>query len=191
MYGIEIHPQAAERAKQAGVEIIGNDFSALSSVNARFDVVTSFDVIEHVHNPLEFLKMLGKVSKKGGLIIISTGNSMSSAWRLMGSRYWYCAIAEHISFINPAWCNYMAKECGLEVVDSVRFSHVPQSELTTSSKIKESAMNITYLLFPFLLHFLRRKGFGQKDVGQYPELIDYPPRWMAAKDHFIVKFIKK
>jgi len=191
LYGIEIHPQAVERAKQGGVEILGNDFSALNSMNDRFDVVTLFDVIEHVYNPLEFLTLLSRVVKKGGLIIISTGNTMTATWRLMGSRYWYCAIAEHISFINPVWCNYAANESGLEVIDFVRFSHMPKSELTTFFKIRESVLNSIYFFSPYLFHLLRKKGFGGKNVRQYPELLDYPPRWMTAKDHFIVKFVKK
>jgi len=191
LYGIEIHQQAAERAKQGGVEIIGNDFSALNLINAPLDVVTSFDVIEHTYNPLEFLKLLSRATRKGGVIIISTGNSMAASWKLMGSRYWYCAIAEHFSFINPAWCIYAANECGLEVIDLVSFSHSPRTKMRTFAKIKESAFNMMYLFLPFLLHFLRRKGFGAKNVRLHPELLDYPPGWITAKDHFIVKFVKK
>ena len=70
LYGVEIHKEAADRARNFGVDIIGDDFECLSTEDKRFDVVTSFDVIEHVYNPKLFLNMLVDVTKPGGEIII-------------------------------------------------------------------------------------------------------------------------
>ena len=39
-----------------------------------FNVVTTFDVIEHVHDDLKFTKELVKITQPGGLIIIGTPN---------------------------------------------------------------------------------------------------------------------
>ncbi len=39
-----------------------------------FDIVTAFDVIEHVENDHSFLKELIRITKKGGIIIIGTPN---------------------------------------------------------------------------------------------------------------------
>lgn len=70
--------------------VLGGDFNnrtnLLNKVNFReikendyggeneFDVVTSFDVIEHVKDDLGFTKELVKITKPGGLIIIGTPN---------------------------------------------------------------------------------------------------------------------
>ena len=190
-YGIEIHKKAAERAMQYGVEIIGEDFECLRAVEKRFDVVTSFDVIEHVYNPKLFLNMLADVTKPGGEIIISTGNSMAISWRLMGSRYWYCTIGEHISFINPQWCEQVAHELGLEVTNVEYFSHAPPSRLTLINRVKEIISNLVYRFLPIFFHSLRKSGFGSKDIVKHPVLLDYPPVWVTAKDHFIIRFRKK
>ena len=41
-----------------------------------FDVVISFDVIEHVKDPHLYLKMLADIVKSGGVIIIGTPNRL-------------------------------------------------------------------------------------------------------------------
>jgi len=40
-----------------------------------YDVVTSYDVIEHVDDPQDFLRMLAKLSRPGGLVVIGTPNA--------------------------------------------------------------------------------------------------------------------
>ncbi len=190
LYGIEIHQKAANQARQYGVKIIGDDFKALESIDCCFDVVTSFDVIEHVYDPKYFLRKLANVAKPNGDIIISTGNTEALSWRLMGSRYWYCTIAEHISFINPKWCQVAAKDCGLRIDKVEFFSHTDGVSHSIFNKIKETGINLCYKYFPFVSHWLRKRDYGEKDLKRHPELFDFPPSWMSAKDHFIVRFRK-
>ncbi len=190
LFGIEINQKAVNLAKKNGVNIVGDDFSALELIDGRFDVVTSFDVIEHVYNPKSFLRKLANVTKPNGEIIISTGNTMALSWRLMKSRYWYCANAEHISFISPKWCQKVVKECGLQIEKVEFFSHAEERDQSMSNKIKETILNLTYRFVPFLFHYLRKRGFGAKNVEKFPELLDSPPSWATAKDHFIVRLRK-
>jgi hypothetical protein len=134
--------------------------------------------------------MLADITKPGGEIIISTGNSMAVSWRLMGSRYWYCTIGEHISFINPQWCEQVANNLELEVIDLEYFSHAPPSRFTLINRVKEIISNLVYRFIPIFPHYLRKFGFGSKDVMKHPVLLDFPPIWGTAKDHFIIRFRK-
>ncbi len=182
-YGVEIHQGAAERARSRGIEIVGADYEALAGFAGRFDVVTSFDVIEHVHDPRYFVHLLAGAVKPGGAVIISTGNTDALSWRFMGSRYWYCTIAEHISFINPRWCNWFAAESGLEVARVQTFSH---KQGTAQEKIENLIKNAAYRLVPGLAAFARRHGLGGVDVDSDDALSLTPPNWLTARDHFIV-----
>ena len=40
----------------------------------KFDIITAFDVIEHVLDPLNFLRKLKKKLKKNGIIFVYTPN---------------------------------------------------------------------------------------------------------------------
>ncbi len=187
--GIEIHKEAAERAHQRGVKIIAEDYSKLSSNQIQVDAVLAIDVIEHSYDPREFLACLASAVRVDGIIIISTGNTDAPTWRLMGSRYWYCHIAEHMSFINPAWARNVAQHLGLEIVAIERFSHMEDDKF--SHKLHETFANLVYRVSLRLFSWLRRLGGGGIDVKANPELLHVPPYWLSARDHVLVAFKKR
>jgi 2-polyprenyl-3-methyl-5-hydroxy-6-metoxy-1,4-benzoquinol methylase len=187
-FGIEIHEDAVRRARRKGIDIIGKDYAVLEKSREDFDVITAMDLIEHVPDPNYLLRLLGNAIKPGGIIIVSTGNTQALSWRLMGSRYWYCTFAEHISFINPAWCHLAAKQDGLTVEKIMNFSH---SATNRRRQLEELAKNIAYKLVPSLTTWLRMNGFGGKDAKKYTVLANHPPSWSSAKDHIIVLFRKQ
>lgn len=188
--GVEIHQAAAERASKRGVNIIAREFDELALYPATADVVLAMDVIEHVEDPLEFLTQLVKVVTPGGIIIIATGNTASPSWRLMGSHYWYCHIAEHISFINPTWTHQAAHHLGLEVLSIKSFSHVG-NQGKTGRRLRELIINLAYRVAPWIFRKLRQLGLGGVNVVYHPELLEVPPYWLTAQDHILIAFKKK
>ena len=185
-YGIEMNPKAAETARARGITMLGNDVAHLGDVHMRFDVVVAFDLLEHVPDPRALLGTMAAVAKPGGSVIVGTGNTAAPSWRLMGSRYWYCAIPEHLSFINPAWCRSAADGLGLELVQLNRYSHaVRRSASGTAGAL---AKNLLYRTMPSVFGFLRARGFGTLDVRQYPSWARVPPEWMSARDHLLAVF---
>jgi SAM-dependent methyltransferase len=187
--GVEIHQAAAERAGKRGIRIIAHDFAELASHPAVADAVLAVDVIEHTDNPLAFLAQLAQAASPGGLVIIATGNTDSPSWRLMGSRYWYCHIAEHISFINPAWVHWAAHRLGLKVVAIQSFSHV-DSHGKWGRRLRELFVNLAYRASPWMFGWLRWFGAGGIDVKRFPELMQVPPYWLGAQDHLLIAFKK-
>lgn len=180
--GVEIHSEARCLATKRGVDIIGGNFADLQGLSGRFDAVVAMDVIEHVEAPLSFLGNLSDNVVPGGRIIISTGNTDAWAWRLMGSSYYYCNIGEHISFINSRWLAGAAKHCGLDIVRVDRLSHF---DFGVTRRISDLGKNLLYRFLPFIAAYLRRRGFGKKDVQSHPEQMYVPPTWMSANDHLI------
>jgi len=185
--GIEIHPGAAQRARERGVEVVGNDFTALAELSGGYDVVTAFDVIEHVEDPLALLRALFGAARPGGVVILSTGNTRAWSWRFLGSRYWYCTIPEHLSFLCPEWCERAARALGGRVGEIALFSHDDGSARRSAYELVK---NLAYGLVPQLTGALRAVGAGGKNVDLHPELRDTPPRWITAKDHFLAVIAK-
>lgn len=188
-FGIEINPQAAQQARERGIDIIGEDLTKLDRVDRKFSCVIGTDIIEHVADPFLFLSGMANVTRKHGLIMISTGNTGAWPWRLARSRYWYCVIPEHISFINPLWCRKTAEALGLKIKQIETFSHAPHVSVLT--RAKQTLANLAYLFTPGLIRWLRRRGLGQTDVLRNPALGDFPPSWMSARDQLLVVFEKQ
>jgi len=178
--GIEIHPVACDRARQKGIDVIGSD---LSAVTGHFDCITAFDVIEHVERPRSLLADCLAAIRPGGWLLISTGNLDARTFQWMGSRYWYCTIAEHISFVSPAWFSGLGAALGYRVLRHTTFAHRDASRLV---RIRDAVGNLIYRTMPSGFHALRRFGLGGKNVKIHPELADHPPGWISARDHFMV-----
>lgn len=183
--GVEPGRQARALAQGKGIRIIGEDFEQVRSISGGVDCITALDVIEHVRQPQRFLAHCRGLLKPGGCIVLSTGNLDSPTFKFMGAGYWYCAIAEHVSFLSPAWCERQARELGLELFQLERFSHGRAGALM---RLLQATLNVVHRFAPGLLAWIRRRGIGTRDAIRHPELADYPPSWISANDHLIAMF---
>lgn len=188
--GIEIHPAAAAEATGRGVTVIGSDFGQLHRCSPAADAAIALDVIEHSENPLDFLEGMRNAVRPGGMLLVGSGNSLAPSWRLMGSRYWYCSIAEHISFTSLPWYAFAGRKLGLEIEHAARYSHAaPRTSL--SRRLAETGKNLICALSPKVSAFLRRRGAGSDTLRRWPELLLTPPVWITAKDHLLVRMRRR
>ena len=75
--GVDLSPNAIESAQVFySAENIKFVLGAASDIDfdEKFDIITSFETLEHVDDPIFFLKNLRKNLKPGGLLILSTPN---------------------------------------------------------------------------------------------------------------------
>jgi len=187
-YGMEINPLASNIARNKGIEIISDDFDKLIALPFKYDVVAAFNVIEHSDDPLNFLTSTSNITNENGLIIIATGNTECPTWKLSRGRYWYCAVPEHLSFINVSWAYAAAKKLNLQIEHIERFSSAEQN--SKSQFLLETIKNVTYLISPALFKKLKKiKHYDshKKDVNNVDR---YPPHWGRSRDHLIVIFRK-
>ena len=82
-----------------------------------FDIVTAFDVIEHVARPLEFLNQTARLLKPGGVLFVSTPDVGSVTARIFGRR-WHFYHAYHLSYFSPNTLAEAAKRFGFVLLDT-------------------------------------------------------------------------
>ena len=123
-FGIEASEAACVLCRDSGINIIAKSAAQLDAVHMKFDVICLVDVVEHIVNPRELIKVAMSKLNDDGQLIISTGNSSSFAWKCFGGRYWYCSFPEHISFISPEWIANIALVDYLSVVELKYFPHI-------------------------------------------------------------------
>jgi SAM-dependent methyltransferase len=76
--GLELNQNAVKTANAQGLQVYGELLDQHSEYNkAKYDVVCSFQVLEHVSNVKEFLDMKLSVLKPGGRLIIAVPNNNS------------------------------------------------------------------------------------------------------------------
>jgi 2-polyprenyl-3-methyl-5-hydroxy-6-metoxy-1,4-benzoquinol methylase len=181
LFGIEIHKLASLRAEVKGIKIVAPDYENISGT---YDCVASFDVIEHVRNPGDFLEACLNSVPTGGYVLISTGNFDAFAFKMQGAAYWYSTISEHVSFISPQWFKLQSNRLNFDIEKIRLFSHSERRGVLVS--IKETFLNVLYWLWPPSIGWLRRMGIGQRRFLKHKDLINHPPSWFTAEDHFMV-----
>jgi len=122
--GVEPSIWAAEYAQKTfNLNIVNENFeSAVNKIESKFDVVTSWDVIEHVRNPREFLRLANKLMFPGGVIALSTIDIDSWFPKLL-KRNWPWIMEMHLYYFGNKTLERMLTEEGFEVVEVAPYRH--------------------------------------------------------------------
>lgn len=73
-------------------------YSNIKEIEGLFDIITAFDLIEHLYNLNDFLDTCFNVLSPGGCLIFLTGD-ISCFWaKLTRANWWYVRYPEHITF---------------------------------------------------------------------------------------------
>ena len=102
LYGIEMEASTAEKARAAtGAEVFVGDVLAAPFPAESFDVITGFDLLEHVYHPRQFLAKVWEWLKPGGIVYFRVPNIDSWEARMLWT-YWYgLELPRHISHFSP------------------------------------------------------------------------------------------
>ena len=127
--GVEPDPRAVEVARATrGLDVRAGTLNEQQFATDRFDAVTSSHVIEHVHDPLEFLRESGRVLKPGGRVVVVTPNTESLGRRRLGAAWIGLDPPRHLHLFSVATLRRLAVRAGLTVL-GVR-SSVRNAEFT-------------------------------------------------------------
>ena len=97
-YGIEPSTWARNLAKKRKAKIVGTDIEKTKLQKNFFDVITMWDVIEHLDNPKKIITKCHDALKKGGILALGTPDYESLVAKLMGSNYPYLVRMHHIMY---------------------------------------------------------------------------------------------
>jgi 2-polyprenyl-3-methyl-5-hydroxy-6-metoxy-1,4-benzoquinol methylase len=84
----------------------------------KFDLVTMWDVIEHIKDGNKFLKQIRKKLNKGGLIFMQTPNISSLAARVLHEKCNVFDGIEHVNLYNFQTMNILAKRNGFKILNN-------------------------------------------------------------------------
>lgn len=126
----------------------------LSELNLqkKFDVITLFEVIEHVTDPSKELDLIFDLLKPGGLLVISTPDIDGWLPRLMGKKWWQF-MGMHLCYFSKATCKLLLEKKGFKILKITNYTHVFQ---LFSIGISMSRYSIGKIVKPILsLPFIR------------------------------------
>jgi 2-polyprenyl-3-methyl-5-hydroxy-6-metoxy-1,4-benzoquinol methylase len=115
--GVEPSRWAATAAQRQGLPVILGTQESPELQGRQFDVITMWDVIEHVDDPAGEIKRAYQLLNPGGLLVAHTMDIDSLTARLMGRR-WPWLMDMHIYYFSQATLAEMLRRQGFTIVKS-------------------------------------------------------------------------
>ena len=113
--GVDPSP-AREQALAAGVRMIGRTIEDADVAPHSVDLITFWDVLEHLPDPVASLRRARQLLAPGGLVAATVPNAGSAVARLSGRRWFGYKIAgEHLQFFNAATISRCFEAAGFAV----------------------------------------------------------------------------
>lgn len=174
--GIDVSEYAVNLAKKKyGDKVVQTSLSKAKFPDKCFDVVTMFDLIEHLENPIEDLKKTSSLLKDNGLVVIQTGDT-ESKWARYSKKNWhFFAPPQHLFFYSKNNIKTLLQKAGFETV-----------------KIEKKGKWIT---LHYLFHMLRY--MGKESLGDFffkltkKNFLGRLPIYLNFHDNMIVYARKK
>ncbi len=95
-----------------------SSFKDISKIKNKYDIITAFDVIEHVSSPLIFLRNLRKILKKDGVILIYTPNIDSLGFSYLKEKNNLLCPPHHLFYFNKNSFEYLCKKVDMKIVET-------------------------------------------------------------------------
>src|SRR5688572_10015629 len=111
--GVEISSYAAQRARERGLRVTAGRLEELDLRESSFDVITLYDSVEHLTDPIATLAAVRRLLVPGGIVHLVTPNVGGLQARILG-RYWYhYKPGEHLYYFSPRTLRAALEAAGL------------------------------------------------------------------------------
>lgn len=155
----EVSDSGLDMLRRTGATVFSGDLASAHYPDAQFDLVVALEVIEHLPAPLDFVRETWRVTRPGGLLILTTPNFNGLSRRYLGIR-WRVVDPEHLGYFTPLTLLRLLRDVGyksvrvrsgsLDVLSWRRCSDpaaVTRFDPHASARLRETVEGSTGLLF--------------------------------------------
>jgi SAM-dependent methyltransferase len=114
--GYDVVPEAVSHAKLAlGLDARCGDFLDVPDEPESVDVICLWDTIEHLQHPARYVEKAARWLKRGGILVITTGDVGSAVARLRGSKWRQVHPPSHLFYFSGKTLGGICERAGLQV----------------------------------------------------------------------------
>jgi 2-polyprenyl-3-methyl-5-hydroxy-6-metoxy-1,4-benzoquinol methylase len=118
--GVEVSAFAARYAREEfGLRVFTGELVDAPLQEGEFDVVTMWDVIEHLPDPRAALAQAARVMRPGGLLVLTTGDAEGRLARRNLEQWNLMTPPAHLTFFSPRTLEQLLNASGFEVLRRV------------------------------------------------------------------------
>jgi 2-polyprenyl-3-methyl-5-hydroxy-6-metoxy-1,4-benzoquinol methylase len=114
---VEPGEDLAEQARAHGLQVVEKPVEACEELSGEADIVTSFEVIEHVHDPLAFVCAIAHLARPGGQILVTGLNGDGFDVQVLWSHAKAVSPPHHLNFLSVRGLESLFHRAGLTRVE--------------------------------------------------------------------------
>lgn len=168
--GIEFSQSAVDNARRKGLNVHHGSMLDFECGPEKFDLITAWMVLEHIHDPINALEKIYSWLKPTGTLTISIPNAASFDFKSLGEHSYGIHIPNHLHHFTPNTISKILTDVGFS---DIRIHH----QITMASAI------------PSVGYALRKKGVAPKIANtlieyphapKYVKLLMFPISWLFS-----------
>jgi 2-polyprenyl-3-methyl-5-hydroxy-6-metoxy-1,4-benzoquinol methylase len=101
VYGTEYTDEAIAQCQAKGIKMQQGELNPKHYAPESFDIITSFEVLEHINTPHQEITNFHAILRKGGLVYLTTPNFNSVSKHLLKENWSVVEYPEHLSYYTP------------------------------------------------------------------------------------------
>lgn len=166
--GVEASYQDAVFARREfNLDVINSDIEKVNFGGEVFDVITMWDVLEHLQDPGLAISRIHSILDTNGLWVISTPNINSVFARIMRER-WYNIIRMHLCYFNEKSLALFLKKYGFRIIYKGTYKRIFRLNYILK-RMEAHSRQLAYLL-EFLLVRIFKLGKIKIAIDLHDEL---------------------
>jgi len=114
VYGTEFTDEAIDICSKKGINMFKGSLENIDFGELKFDVITSFEVLEHLQNPNDHIEILYSLLRPGGILYLTTPNFNSLNRRILKKNWNVISYPEHLCYFNKKSLNYLFQSNNLK-----------------------------------------------------------------------------
>ena len=167
--GVDIDPETIQQAKTCfgsdNVEFLVDDCEQLSQVTGPFDLICSFENIEHLHHPERFLDAAGRLLAPDGGLLISTPDRVSTPPFVNGR-------PKNQFHIREWYADEFSSLLGCYFAEVQMYAQVETTALQSRTAAISALSQVLQWHNPIAAFFLRRRPLRSRYWQSWKQLAD-------------------
>ena len=110
--GLEMSAAAVEQARAQGLDARQGTVETFVPAR-RYAAITAFDFVEHLRDPVAFVRTAASWLVPGGVLVMTVPNIVSLSARVMRRHWYYYAVPDHLHYFTPTTVRRLLALAGL------------------------------------------------------------------------------
>ena len=114
---IEPSQEQADICRQAGLQVECSFFEEIEGYDGHFDLLTAFELLEHLYDPSFFLEGVYRMLRPGGWFFLTTLNGQGFDIQVLWEKSKAISPPHHLNFFNPESLSRLLRQRGFLPVE--------------------------------------------------------------------------